>query len=624
MILEQLKQWIDLNYKIFPIIPNDKKPLISDWNNKASSDQEVIAAWIKEFPNCNWGMACGPSGKIVLDVDPRHGGEDSFFVLDIEIGLPDTFEVQTPSGGKHLYMNGESGNRAGLLPGIDIRGCGGYVVIPPSVIDGKPYVVAGGNVVAAPEALVLRIGKKAEEKALDPGVCNDNPQDVGRAISFLTSHPGAVEGDSGDFHTLITAMKLRDMGVTKETAYSLLLNYWNDKCSPPWADEDLWTKVCNGYEYAKKSAGNASVESVPFKPVYGPDELIPYHELWDINQPREWIAEGWIPEGPACPTLLAGDGGTGKSLAALQLCMAVASGTEWLGIKTTKRTAIYVGCEDDEIELGRRLNAIQNSDPKFKGRKDFSCFLLSRTGRDAILFLEKDNLLLPGKFYTILDRLLSGMGREKKLLVLDTVADIFCGNENNRPLVNAFIKTGIGELAKRHNCTVMLLAHPAKSQGSEFSGSTAWNNSVRNRLFLCAKDKKNPTYKVLKNAKANYSPVGAEILLKWNNGILSLASEEETNAVWDSAVYEKIAAAAEAKNPLTYTYQGGGGRFVGDAEIHLTGGGKLDKKDIIKCVDRLVSAGRVKNNMHMKHKNGLFPIGTVPESATDEDSSEEE
>lgn len=622
MILEQLKQWIDLNYKIFPVIPNEKKPLIKDWNNKASSDPEVIATWIKEFPNCNWGMACGPSGKIVLDVDPKNGGNDSLYDLDFEIGIPDTFEVRTPSGGRHLYMTGECRNRTGMLPGIDIRGCGGYVVIPPSVVGGKPYTVAGGTLVAAPENMVAKIGAKHEATPKDPGVCNDNPVDVARSIAFLGTHPGAIEDNAGDFHTLVTAMQLHDMGVTRETAYSVMLEHWNDKCSPPWSAEDLWTKVYNGYQYAKKKAGNASIENHPFKPVYGPDELIPYHELWDTNQPREWIAEGWIPEGPACPTLLAGDGGTGKSLAALQLCMAVASGTDWLGIKTTQRTAIYVGCEDDEIELGRRLNAIQNSDPVFKGRKDFSCFLLSRTGRDAILFSEQDNKLVTGKFHTILDRILGGMGKEKKLLVLDTVADIFCGNENNRPLVNAFIKTGIGELAKRHNCTVMLLAHPAKSQGSEFSGSTAWNNSVRNRLFLCAKDKKNPTYKVLKNAKANYSPVGAELLLKWNNGILSLVSVEETEVVWDSAVYEKIAAAAEAKNPLTYTYHGG--RFVGDADIHLTGGGKLDKKDIVKCVDRLIEAGRVKNNMHMKHKNGLFPVGTIPESSTDEDSGEDE
>ena len=109
------------------------------------------------------------------------------------------------------------------------------------------------------------------------------------------------------------------------------------------------------------------------------------------------------------------------------------------------------------------------------------------------------------------------------LLVLDNLADVFAGNENVRPLVRQFIGA-LRKLAMEFDCAVLLLAHPSLSgltNGSGTSGSTAWNNSVRSRLYLSRKSDSadgDDTCRILKTMKANYGPAGGQIPLRWQAG----------------------------------------------------------------------------------------------------------
>ena len=116
------------------------------------------------------------------------------------------------------------------------------------------------------------------------------------------------------------------------------------------------------------------------------------------------------------------------------------------------------------------------------------------------------------------------------LLVIDNLADVFSGNENNRSLAKHFVGILRG-LAIRYDCTVLLLGHPSLSglnSGSGMSGSTAWSNSVRSRLYLTAtRDKTDNTdeeidsdQRWLKAMKANYSKLAEPISLRWQDGRL--------------------------------------------------------------------------------------------------------
>jgi hypothetical protein len=104
----------------------------------ATTDVNLIQTWWKLWPEANVAIVTGAfSGLLVLDVDPRHGGEESLEELEAKHGrIPDTMETITGGGGRHIlfaHPGGVVGNKVGLVPGLDVRGDGGYIVAPPSL-----------------------------------------------------------------------------------------------------------------------------------------------------------------------------------------------------------------------------------------------------------------------------------------------------------------------------------------------------------------------------------------------------------------------------------------------------------------------------------------------------------
>ena len=124
-------------FYVFPLAPGLKIPLLDDnWIEIASVDPDQIKKWWDQDPDANIGIACGPSGLCVLDVDMKKGkdGQKSLEALEVEFGcLPKTLEAKTPSGGRHLIFKGKTGNSYGRIgPGLDIKSEGGYIVAPGS------------------------------------------------------------------------------------------------------------------------------------------------------------------------------------------------------------------------------------------------------------------------------------------------------------------------------------------------------------------------------------------------------------------------------------------------------------------------------------------------------------
>jgi len=124
-----------LGMKIIPLKAGLKIPADSGWQQQATSDSAVIKNWFETRPKMNYGIACGQSGLLVVDLDVKNGdnGIANWRSLSTNLNL-DTFEVETPSGGLHLYFWGEGfRNSAGTIArGVDLRASGGYVVGPGS------------------------------------------------------------------------------------------------------------------------------------------------------------------------------------------------------------------------------------------------------------------------------------------------------------------------------------------------------------------------------------------------------------------------------------------------------------------------------------------------------------
>ena len=158
---------------MFPLRPGSKEPFSKadmsgqGWPEYAAASELEIMRWHERFPGCNWGIACGPSGLAVIDVDCKPGkpnGFETLAALEREHGpLRSGAVVRTPSGGEHRYFYGQVASRAHALgPGVDVKSAGGYVLTPGSVIDGKAYRCVTDDVTpSGPAALGGPAGEKA-------------------------------------------------------------------------------------------------------------------------------------------------------------------------------------------------------------------------------------------------------------------------------------------------------------------------------------------------------------------------------------------------------------------------------------------------------------------------------
>lgn len=151
-------------WRIFPVTPGGKHPAIKAWENRARLDPETIrACWT---PDATWnvGIATGPSGLVVVDLDVPKPGEPAppkpWNQLGITTGAdvlaavadharqpwPHTHTVQTPTGGLHLYFTAPTGSTLRNTQGrlgwkIDTRAAGGYVLAAGSLTPAGRYVV---------------------------------------------------------------------------------------------------------------------------------------------------------------------------------------------------------------------------------------------------------------------------------------------------------------------------------------------------------------------------------------------------------------------------------------------------------------------------------------------------
>ena len=236
---------------------------------------------------------------------------------------------------------------------------------------------------------------------------------------------------------------------------------------------------------------------------------------------REWIVTDWIPHGQV--TMLSGDGGIGKSLLAMQLLTATAIGHPWLGLPTVSCKAIGFYCEDDEEEIWRRQTAInRHYGVEFADLENLKW--RSLVGSDAgLIEFEYDR----GKETELAGQILTAaIDFGAQLVVIDSLHDVFFGNENNRIHARQFINM-LRDLAVGFDGAIVLTAHPSLtglSSGSGLSGSTAWNNAVRSRLYLERPDDKegngDDRERILKRKKANYAGAGEDLTLKWSDGVL--------------------------------------------------------------------------------------------------------
>ncbi|GBD41098.1 hypothetical protein HRbin39_00476 [bacterium HR39] len=216
-----------------PVRPAGKEPLVR-WQRfqKERPPEWLVRRWYARWPGAGVGVVTGAvSDLVVLDVDRRHGGEDSLEALERRFGpLPETVEVETGGGGRHFWFRHPGGyvpNRVGLRPGLDLRGDGGLVVAPPSLHpSGRHYVFEVDHHLADREPAPLPQWLLALEETPSPG--RGHPRGYWRRLVA----EGVREGERNVTIASLTGHLLWhgvDPAVIEE-----LLQCWNlVRCRPP-------------------------------------------------------------------------------------------------------------------------------------------------------------------------------------------------------------------------------------------------------------------------------------------------------------------------------------------------------------------------------------------------------
>jgi RecA-family ATPase len=243
---------------------------------------------------------------------------------------------------------------------------------------------------------------------------------------------------------------------------------------------------------------------------------------------RRWLVPDWVPM--ARVTGLYGAGGEGKTLIAQMLATACAIGAPWLGLRVRKCNSLLAFCEDDLEEMHRRQDAIN----QFYGCSfaDLGAMRWApRLGYDnALMVFENGRAVITPLFDQVRD---AAKEDDAELIIADTLADIFMGNENDRAQARAFAQMALGALARETHGAIIALAHPSRTgmnSGSGESGSTAWIGTFRSQLYLSTPKVEEgeppaPDVRVLTRKKSNAARRDETIDLRWRDGVFISTTE---------------------------------------------------------------------------------------------------
>ena len=488
------------------------------------------------------------------------------------------------------------------------------VPVPGAVVPGKgTYKVIDDRPPAPTPNWPL---KKPDERPPDRRelVEPDLPENIAAAKDYLQTAEPAIEGAGGNAATYRVFCQLRDWGLSKLTALELADDEWNNRCSPPWEYFELAGVAENAYRYARKPAGNATPEGGAVLAAEKFEADNPYRAhllrdfIYEVPPPRRWIIDQWLPWGASAPTLITGDGGVGKSLACLQLAISVASGRPWFGLPVCESLPVIIfSCEDDMTELHRRLYRILTRLGESPKAFDDRIAVVPIVGTDAVIARATPSAVVETEVRAQLLKTIEGLGWGDQLIMWDTVTDFHSVQESDRTAVNQLLKRHFCSFAQEAGATSMLIAHPPKT-GASYSGSTNWNGSVRNRLFMeaVASDPTGATVKLQKQ-KANFA-AKAEITLRYADGIHEVVDTGALAEACRENVYADLVAACN--NNLPVSLSPSAPRALARTRF-LDAGGRAYAPDVVQiAVDELLLAGRLEYRTGRRSGgNGLFPAG---------------
>lgn len=294
-----------------------KHPRISHNLVMATTEEKQIREWWARWPHANIGIATGnelPGGGFlfVVDVDPRHDGDLNLALLEQKHGtLPETPRTITGGGGQHIYLRSAKRIKSrsnSLGPGVDVKCMGGYVLAPPSMhASGKRYMRDAG----------ADFGDVPIANAPDWVTVLADPPEV--KAKTVTAADAFIEGGR---HTAMVSLAgaMRRKGLSGAEMLPTMQAVNDSRCKPPLDEHEIKTIAY-------------SAKWDPQEPIKGNDpwNLMPTDQIFAELPPYPWLVQG-LHLAPGRITLLNGYADVGKTVIAMTVALAVASGTPVWGL----------------------------------------------------------------------------------------------------------------------------------------------------------------------------------------------------------------------------------------------------------------------------------------------------
>ena len=344
------ERYAALKWSVIPIRPASKLPRNS-WKRYQDlrSTAEEHTNWARNYPDGNIGVVTGPvSGIFVVDIDDESQVPKSFV-------LPQTATVMTGTG-EHLYFRYPLGRTiptaTQVVPGLDIRGDGGYALLPPSVHpNGTPYtwiLPPEEGIAEFPENMLDLISKKAS--------------------SWKAGINGVATGSRNDTAASYAGKLLHDLSMDLwETAGWDALVAWNERNEEPLPIAELFTT----FQSICKKAQIKQASAVPKPTLWLASELSQEH-----NDPPNYAVNGLMLDGV---TLLVGKPKSGKTTLMAQIAGAVSAGLWDEGAKdafhetaqtraaygkfdTHHGDVLFIAAEDSHSRFFRRIDPFLGMD----------------------------------------------------------------------------------------------------------------------------------------------------------------------------------------------------------------------------------------------------------------------
>jgi hypothetical protein len=355
-LLSAALRYAELGYRVFPCAPSGKAPLTEHGFHDATTDQEEIERWWTQHPNANIGIPA--AGLVVIDID----GEANPWPGDPErsADLAQTGAMGlTPRGGRHYLFRRPAGKswrctESRLAPHVDTRTDGGYILVPPSVVEGRAYRWAPGlELDEPPDSL-------PEPPSWLVGLLNSLAQETPTLAHVAAGGGQANPIPEGQRNATLARLggNMRRVGMTLAEIAAALLQTNKDRCFPPLSPREVERIAASVARYEPDQIATAmaeghwdqlmQVQAPQLAPVSLADLVARYPDL------RRPVIHGLLRQGETMNVISAPK--IGKSWLVTDLALAVATGRPWLDTFPTERGNVLI--IDNELHSETSANRI--------------------------------------------------------------------------------------------------------------------------------------------------------------------------------------------------------------------------------------------------------------------------